>query len=779
MAPKQNTIEKLNLRKELEKYTKNWIWFLLCIIVFLVGGYFYLRYTTPIYNASASIIIVDEESGANSAGNAYAEMDLFGGMAANNVQNELGILRSRRIMNDVVKALNLHIQYFMEGEIRTKELYENVPFSLQVLRLNEEKLKDIGSTGFEISTSGNSFVVKNLALEKTYRIEPGKSMDIGFANIVLNPKNRGEMKSFPPVIVRFTDIEKMASHYRNQISFIREEENSSLIELELNDPVKEKARDVLDQLVMEYNRAAIEDKNLIAGNTAKFINERLAIINEELDSVETGKETFKEQNRLTDIQAESQMFIQNASEYNKQRQEVGTQLELSNAMLQYLSSSSSSDLLPANLGITESGVNQQITEYNNLVLERNRILSGSSEKNPVIIRLNSQISQIKNNILNSLKRMRSNLQISQGDLDRQASSIGSKIYAVPSQERQFRGIERQQSIKETLYLFLLQKREETSLSLAVTEPKAKIVDRAFFNEWAVSPRPVNIYMGGFVLAMFLPFSIIYVKSALDNKVRYRNDLENLSKEIPLVGTIPKMRGKKTIIENNDRSVLAESFRILITNLQYLLVNTKEKNKGAIIFVTSTIKGEGKTTTSINLGLTLANTSKRVLIIGADLRNPKLHVYLNDKDEMKGLSDYLIHEDKNLFQFIKPSSLHENLNILNSGSIPPNPYELLKQEKIGLMFSNLREHYDYIIVDTAPSMLVADTFLITKYADLILYVVRAGYTEIELLEFALKAKEENKFHDLSFILNDVKNANLSYGNKYGYGYNQTNKRFWKN
>lgn len=762
--------EKMNMRKEIDRYLKNWPWFILCLMFCLAVGYVYLRYTTPLYSAKTTVILKDESSqGAESI--IYAELGLLNRPGTKSIENELGILRSRKLMNDVVKSLDLNIQYFIEGKVTAIEIYEDLPFSLQVLQLNENLLKDFGGARFEISRSGEGvFRIRDLNTGRTYKTAPGSPVNLAFANIVLGPGNV-DFDSFEPVIVQFSEVERIASHYRNQLKFIQAEKNSNLIELELTDPVKEKARDILDQLILEYNRSAIEDKNLIAGNTANFINERLDIINGELDSVETGKETFKEQNRLTDIQAESQMFIQNASEYNKRRQEVGTQLELANAMLEYISSNSNRELLPTNLGLAESGVNGQIDEYNQLVLQRNRLLAGSSEKNPVVIKINNQIDQIKDNVLQSLNRMRSNLQIGQEDLNRQASSIGSKIFAVPSKERQYRGIERQQNIKETLYLFLLQKREENSLAMAVTEPKAKIVDRAYFTDFPISPNARSIYLGTFILGMFLPFSVIYVRGLLDNKIRKRSDIENMFSNVALVGEIPRIRGKNKIIEFNDRSVLAEAYRILNTNLQYLLLDSREKTRGKTVVVTSTIKGEGKTSTAVNLAITLANTSKKVLLMGADLRSPKLQPFLKDQDQVLGVSDYLINDNLCLNSLLNKSGYNDYLDILISGSIPPNPYELLKTEKVERMFDEVKQMYDYIIIDSAPLMLVADTFHLAQYADLVLYVVRAGYTEKELLEFPMKAREEGKIKHLGFVLNNVNNTNLGYGNKYGYGYEE--------
>jgi capsular exopolysaccharide synthesis family protein len=492
--------------------------------------------------------------------------------------------------------------------------------------------------------------------------------------------------------------------------------------------------------------------------------------------VESGKEDFKQDNQLTDIQAESEMFIENASEFNKKSQDVDTQLELSNAMLDYIAKNSDSDLLPANLGISEAGVNSIISEYNSLVLERNRVLSGSTPKNPVVISINSRIEQIKGNVLSSLQRMRANLRIVREELDRQSASIDSRIASVPGKEKQFRGIERQQNIKEALYLFLLQKREETSLSLAITAPKAKIVDNAYSLAAPVSPKNKIILLAALILGVLIPFMIIYLKQLFNNKVNSQKDMQSALRLIPLVGEIPKFTEKGLIVEN-DRSVLSEAFRILHTNLQYLLVNSEDHKNGNILFVTSTVKGEGKTFAAINLALTLANSGKKVLVMGADLRNPQLHRYQVETKQNKGISDYLVDKELELDQLIITSSLHSDLDLLPSGSIPPNPSELWRRSRAEELFENLRSSYDYIVLDTAPVMLVTDTFLINKFADLTLYLVRAGYTEKKLLDFAVDAKNDGKLHHVSFVLNDVKMANFGYGNKYGYAYGVEKQGLW--
>jgi len=768
--------KKLTLRDEIGKFLKYWPWFILSILLTVGAGYAYLRYTTPIYSASATIIINEENAnGSGSEMSAYENLGFISGLSTNSLEKEIAILRSRRLMKDVIKTLNIHIRYFIQGNIREIEIYKNHPFNIKVLKFDDDKLKTLGGAKYTFRPIKDTyFSVKNLKNEKSFVAKAGVPFSLDFAEVVLIINSN--LKELPEITIKFSNIEKEAIKYRNKVQLIQEGKSSNVIELALQDPVKQKAKEIIDQLIYEFNRDAIDDKNLIARNTASFINDRLDIINAELESVETGKEEFKEDNRLTDIGAESQMFIQNASEYNRKLQEVGTQMELSQAMLEYISSSSGSDLLPANLGIQEGGINQQINEYNDLVLERNRILVSSTNENPVVVRLNNRIGQIKGNIVQGLQRMRTNLQISQGEMRRQAYSIGSRIMAVPSQEREYRGIERQQNIKEALYLFLLQKREENSLALAITAPKAKIVDQAYSAGNRIFPVPRNILLGSLILGLFIPFSIIYFKDVLDNKIRNRKDLELIEKNIPFAGEIPRVKFKGNYtIQQNDRSVLAESFRILVTNMQFLLSELANGDKGTVIFVTSTIKGEGKTFTSINLGITYANTGRKVLIVGGDLRSPKLQPYKPKNSQKLGVSDYVSNDNLSLDTLIGPSIFSDNLDILSSGSIPPNPSELLSLKRMDILFNEVRSKYDYIIVDTAPAMLVADTFLLNKYADVLLYVVRAGFTNKNLIEFVSNAKETGTLNNLGFVLNNVEITNLGYGNKYGYGYGEENQK----
>ncbi|RXG27165.1 GumC family protein [Leeuwenhoekiella palythoae] len=776
--------EEINLREELDKYLRYWPWFLVGVFTCLLIAFVYLKLTIPVYDTVASVIIKDEESkgGGLGAGAEFADLGLLGGMSTNSIENEIGLLKSRRLMINTVQALKLNVVYYDLDGVKTDELYANTPYVIEVVSLEEAALlgaKTKGLHQFTVEHTGSNDELLLTFPESgaTQTVRVGELFQLEYGTFILKQNPEPVLKE--RVLIELRTIPSVADSYREAVQINLTDDNATLLELRLGSPVKQKAQDILDQLIFEYNKEAIEDKNEVAVNTAKFIDERLQIISGELDTVEVGLESFKEQNSLTNIETESQLIVENASEYRKREQEIQTQLSIAQSIINYLQEDADTGLLPADIGLEGESVNAQIASYNELVLERNRILSGATDKNPTVLRLNNQIEQLRQTILGGLERTVSSLEISLRDLRQQSRFIGAQIATVPNKERQFRDISRQQEIKEALYIFLLQKREENSLSLAATSPKAKIVDSAYSLNIPLSPKPKIVLAAAFLIGLAIPFLVIYIRRLLNNKIERREDIEKLTKSIPIIGELPRIaKGESDLIEENDRSVLAESFRILTTNLQYLLVNAKHEGKGYCIYTTSTVKGEGKTFTSINLAMTLANTGKKVVIIGADLRNPQLQRYDTESKSFLGVSDYLVNDDHALNTLINDSKFHPNLKLFLSGSIPPNPSELLRQKKFGAMLDELRERFDYVIVDTAPSMLVADTFLISQYADLIIYVTRAGYTEKRLLQFAIDSQNDGKLHDISFVINDVKTANFGYGNKYGYAYGQEKASLWE-
>ncbi|MBU2975501.1 GumC family protein [Zobellia sp. B3R18] len=768
------------IREIIEEYLRFWKWFVLSVLLALVLAVGYLKLKQPVYKALASVILEDEESkspGGDAGG--FVDLGMLGGLGTSSIENELGLIRSKRLMTNAVKALDLNIGYFEPKGFGAKELYTDAPYRLRLVRLDEVALQKTilaEQNVLEIQKVDENTVTIEQA-ESDYKAthKLGDIIEMGFAdfvvesNVVSDTLATEDLDLDMNVEVQFYLVDQVASALRGQLEVALMDENSTLIQLNIEGNVQKKSEDILDQLIFEYNQEAIEDKNLIARNTAFFIDERLSIINSELDSVETGKEKFKTANMLTNIEAESSIIIQNVSDYNNKQQEVLTELEMTNAMIEHVSSSKL-NLLPANMGLAESGMVQLVDEYNQLVLERNRLLKGATETNPLVVNLGNQLQEIKENISESLRRRRSNLLITKDNLSRQAGILGSQISEVPSQEREFRGIERQQNIKEALYLFLLQKREENSLSLAAKAPKAKIVDKAYSLNAPISPNKKMVLGIGLLGGLIVPFLIITANKFLNNKINTREELKDVAKGTTVVGEIPHvMAADSTVVSVNERSVLSESFSILRANLNYVMPDKGTSGKGSCIYVTSSAQGEGKTFTVINLALILAESGKSVVMVGGDLRNPQLHRHENKPISTEGLSTYLASSNTELSSYLEDSSLNKNLKVLPSGPVPPNPIQLLGKDKMGAMLEELKSTYDYVIVDTAPAMILADTFLISKYADLTLYLIRAGQTEKKVLEFALEAKAEGKLKNMSFLLNDVKIADATYGSKYGYMY----------
>jgi tyrosine-protein kinase Etk/Wzc len=784
--PQNNTLHSHNeptLREQIEIYIRHWPWFVIAVLISLTAAYIYLRYTTPFFQSTTSIIIKDSKGrGAASELAAFEDIGLISGMNSNSIENEIEILRSRRLIRNVVDELNLNIRYFREGKIKTSELFLNKPFEVKILNENKEfrfpnyqlQIKVLSSDSFQFLDEGN-----NINITGGF----GDKLGLPYADITVIPNlevlESARREDNYTIQVQLSNPESIVSYYRGAIQVNPVVKNSSVIQLTLKNPVKDKAEAILNELVVQYNKDAIEDRNMVATNTARFIEDRLQIITKELDSVETDKVIFKQENRLTDIEAEAQLFLESASDLNKRQLDLNTQMSLVNNIIDYLSEDDLTSLLPSNLGISQDGLQGLIQNYNQLVLERNKLLRSSTEQNPVVINLANQINQLKGNVLRSLNNLKASIETSLRDLRRQEGVFGSKITQVPDTEKEFRNIVRQQNIKEALYLFLLQKREETSLSLAVTAPKAKIVDHAHSSTRPVSPKPNIILLAALLLGLLIPFLFIYLNQLLYNKVSNRKDVERLAPNISLIGEVPKLaRGEDELIKKNDTSVLAESFRILRTNLQYIFANKNLADKSKTIFVTSTVKGEGKTFTSINLALTLSNVGKKVILVGADIRNPQLHRFVQNNSTLRGVTDYLVQPELTIEELIHISPFNTNLDILFSGNIPPNPAELLLNERVAVLFENLKQQYDYVIVDTAPSMLVTDTLLINKFADVTLYVIRADYTERRLLEFPVDCVEDGKLQGVSFILNNVKMANFGYGNKYGYAYGVEKKGFFE-
>ena len=769
--------EEINLRDQLDAYLVHWKWFVISVVLCVILALVYLRYATPQYSVSATIMIKDDKKGGmmNSELSAFQDIGLFGNVS-NSVDNEMEVLRSRTLMENVVKKLGLNVVYYTKGNIRTSEAYKSTPvyvnFSLPDSVLHK------ADTSFTVKiNSKTGFRIYNQDGDDIGDYGFGEKVNFQDGKITVLPRfeNLEELNS-REVLVQVKPLAKVTLAYQENVQVAPVDKNTSVIKLSLNSAVRQKAEDVLNTLIEQYNIDVVADKNLISENTARFIEKRLALIESELGEVEQSAESFKESNQLTDIAAEAGIVLDNASDYAKRIVEAETSLQLTNFLIEYLADiEDNSVLIPANVSMEDNSVGPMIMEYNKLVQERNRLMRGSTESNPVIVNLDGQIAAQRQTIKQTLNNVKSSQRISLNELKQQEKLLSSKISSVPGQERKFRGIQRQQQIKETLYLYLLQKKEETAISLEVTAPNSKIIDSAYGSDIPVSPKKKIVLLGSIIIGLLIPFGVIYLKDLLDTKVQGRKDIEG-KLSVPFLGDIPKSHSNEEVISMGSRTSAAEAFRILRTNLDFMLANA-DRDKAKKIFVTSTLSGEGKTFVSINLAGTLALSGKRVLLIGMDIRNPKLAEYL-EMPHGRGITNYLTNGGADIRDLIFKFSdqEHKNLDVLASGAVPPNPAELLMNDKVGSLFAELEGLYDYIVVDTAPVSLVTDTLLISKYADVFVYVCRAGYLDKRLLVIPENLYKERRLPNMSILVNDT-DSKKGYGYGYGYGYGQETKQPW--
>ena len=602
--------------------------------------------------------------------------------------------------------------------------------------------------GREIKLPAVTFVI-----DKNKNFRPEKDLDYNHLEISLD------------------SIDSRVNKLQEEYSVNLADKKATVIALNINVENIEKGKDILNELVKSYNADAIEDKDITTKKTLEFIDERIKLISEELGQVENKKQDFKQKNKLSDIDTEVKLGLETNADARKKQLEVETQMNINKALLNSVVHLNGNSLLPINTGVESAEINTGIDAYNRLVLEKNRLLENATDQHPAVAELNKQIQELKKNIINTLNKNKKSLEIANSEYATELAKIDGKISKVPYLEKIFRNIERTQQIKENLYLLLLQKREESAISLNISAPKARVVDVAYASEKPIAPKKIIYYIGALMLGLLVPFLIIYLRRLLNDKIITKQDLERLVKDNILVELPSIPKNGSELVGINDLSSMAEAFRILITNLKFKLPN---RENGRVVLVTSTVKGEGKTFVSINTALTLAGGKSRVVIIGADIRNPQLQRYERESRRLKGLTEYL-HGDLDVQEIIHQFPNNANMDIIYSGMIPPNPTDLLTNGRFGTLVEELRQDYQYIIIDSAPLLLVPDTLLIADTADATIYVSRSKHTKNDLIEFANKNIREHKIHNVGFILNDVNKHFFSSGHKYSYGYHKEKER----
>ncbi|MGC5743524.1 GumC family protein [Chryseobacterium sp. NFX27] len=763
--------EKLNIRKTISKYLYKWPWFIASIIVFVTGAYIYLRYSVPKYQSKTTLKFDKKQNDLSSA---LADLDNLGiGLGnADELKSEAAVVNSRPILMQVVKNLNLNVEYFNAGEIKDSQLFAKAPITAKILSYTNEKFV---SSQYSISEiKGDQFTLHS---EKKKDVI-GKfniPLQLDFGTVILQ-RNAAITANSEYKIIFSSPIEKVKK-LEKTIRVNIPDEKAMLMEISLIGSLPEKSEAILNEVTKQYNLDGLRDKNLQAQNTQAFIDKRLEVITKDLSGVENQKEDFQNRNRIVDLQAQAELALQNTSENTKVLLQQQAQLDLLNS-LSAEALKSNNQLMPSNLGLSPS-LEQSISQYNLLIISRNKTLKQATNENPAVIEMNREIASLKNIIRDNINEQKQTVQTGIAQLQNQISTSNNVIEKVPGQSKVYRGIERQQNLKEQLFLFLLQKREENAINLSVEVPKAKIVNPAFTEDTPVSPKKDIILPGALFLGMLIPFAVFYLLFMLDDKIYNRDDIKERS-GLGVLVDIPSLKDNENhLVQKNDFSELAEAFRVLVSNLKFVLPT---KDSAKVIMVTSSVKGEGKTLVSVNLALTIANKNGRALLIGSDIRNPQIQRYDSEPVKRKGLTEYLYDDSVNVEDLIHTSTTNPSCDVIYAGSIPPNPQELLSNGRYQKLIEQMSSQYAYIIIDSAPLMLVSDTLSIADAADATLYVVRSGVSKNILIDFANDLVRDSKLTNVSFVVNDVSRRAGGYGYNYsyGYGYSQTKDKssWWK-
>lgn len=766
--------EQFNIQEILFRCLVHWPWFVFSVIVCIACAWGYLRLTTPVYNISATVLIKDDKKGGGTSVSSELErMGLDGFVSSSgNVDNEIEVLRSMSLSEEVVNNLGLFVTYMDEDELPKKELYQTSPVLVSLTPQEADKLPGRMEVAMTLQPTGVMDVQMKVG-DKEYRKEFEKlpavfPTDEGTVAFFVNNDTLSAVR--PESVTKERHITafinrpfSVAKGYASSLSIAPTSKTTSVVVISLKNTNPRRGRDFINKLLEMYNINANNDKNEVAQKTAEFIDARIGIISKELGSTEQDLENFKRTAGITDLSSEAQIALTGNAEYEKKRVENQTQINLIVDLQKYLQGSEY-EVLPANVGLQDGGLVGAISRYNEILIERNRLLRTSTESNPAIVNLNTSIRAMRSNVQATLDATLKGLQITKADLDREASRYSRRISDAPTQERQFVSIARQQEIKAGLYLMLLQKREENAITLAATANNAQIIDAAIADDNPVSPKRMMVYLVALFFGMGIPVGIIYLIGLTKFKIEGRADIEKLT-SLPVVGDIPladEKSGSIAVFENKN-NLMSETFRNVRTNLQFMLENGKN-----VILVTSTISGEGKSFVSSNLAISLSLLGKKVVIVGLDIRKPGLNKVFNIPQKDHGITQFLTNPSMNLMDLVQPSDINRNLFILPGGAVPPNPTELLARDGLEKAIETLKTNFDYVILDTAPVGMVTDTLLIGRTADLSVYVCRADYTRKAEFTLVNELSENKKLPNLCVAINGLDLQKKKYGYYYGYG-----------
>lgn len=764
--------EKTDYRALLFKYIIRWPWFAGSVLLCLAGAWLYLQYSVPVYNITASVIIKDDAKG----GTARSDLSAFEDMGilnpSKNIDNEIEILHSKSLIRNVVNELGLYIGYSAQSNFRNVGLYGDSPVLVRFSSQDADRLTEPLSLTLNLLPGGkltvNATVNGHLSVRSFDKLPAVYPSEAGILTLLPGQgKASQEEEVIAVTIVRPLSV---AKRYLRALTIEPTSKTTSIVTVSLKNTDKRRGEDFINKLIEMYNRGANNDKNEVAENTARFIDERIAVINRELGTTEEKLENFKRDAGLTDLSSDAQLAVTEKADYEKRCVENGTQLNLVEYLSKYLEQADNTAPLPDNVGLNDPSLGNLITRYNAVILERNRLFRSSSERNPVIKKLDITIHDMRANLSAAIASVRRGLLITKADLDRQSARFAGLISDAPTQERRFVSIRRQQEIKAGLYLMLLQKREENNITLAATANNAKIIDDALADDVPVFPKSKFIYAVALFIGIGIPTAVIYVLGLLSFRIEGRSDVEKLT-TVPIIGDIPFTpektgRPHAIVVHENDNSVMAETFRNLRTGLLFMLGSLPPKK---VILVTSTASGEGKTFIASNLAVSLSLLGKKVILLGLDIRKPGLNKVFEVSRKERGITQYLSDpQGTSLCSLIQPSGIIRNFDLLVGGTIPPNPAELLSGQALENLIATLRTKYDYIVMDTAPIGMVTDTQIIARVADISVYVCRADYTNKNEYRLINELQKKNRLPGLSTVINGLDMTKRKYGYYYGHG-----------
>ena len=772
--------ENIDVKELLFKYLIHWPWFVGAVVACLIAAWVYLHVSTPVYNISATVLIKDDKKGGSAGMLSGLESLGLDGMisSSQNIDNEIEVLRSKTIVKEVVEDLGLYISYTDEDEFPSRNMYKTSPVQVSLTPQEADLLEEPMIVKMALQPQGSMDVTVKIDddeyqkhFEKLPAVFPTDKGTLAFfltPDSVLSSKRTSEETTASEKTTRniTATINKplaVAKWCCKNMTIEPTSKTTSVAVISLKNSNVQRGKDFINKLLEMYNINTNNDKNEVAQKTAEFINERIGIISKELGSTEKDLESFKRGAGITDLTSDAQIALTGSAEYEKKRVENQTQINLLQDLQKYMQNEGY-EVLPSNIGLQDLNLAAAINRYNDVLVERKRLLRTSTENNPTIINLDTSISAMKENVQVSLDRVLRGLYITKADLDREANRYSRRISEAPGQEREFVSIARQQEIKAGLYLMLLQKREENAITLAATANNAKIIDEAIADDAPVAPRSKITYLIALILGVGIPVGVIYLLELTKFKIEGRADVEKLT-SAPIVGDIPltdEKQGAIAVFENQN-NLMSETFRNVRTNLQFMLGNGKK-----VILVTSTVSGEGKSFISGNLAISLSLLGKKVVIVGLDIRKPGLNKVFNISKREQGITQYLANPEKNLMDLVQLSDVSKNLYILPGGTVPPNPTELLARDGLDKAIETLKKNFEYVILDTAPVGMVTDTLLIGRVADLSVYVCRADYTRKNEYTLINELIDGNKLPNLCTVINGLDLKKRKYGYYYGYG-----------